>query len=187
MTMNDIDTNGNPIKAKNKKNPFADQMRPTEQLLWTDSKARPSMWGSLAGIGVFILIIAVSVGFGIMSDKTLKNEDKIGIAVVIVGGTLAIAAVVLVLMSLYRLLTGGRRPEQAYAITNERLLYRSKKTVSSIPLEKLPSVSLFLGDGTKGTFSFGAFFPMWSDVENAIEVKHMMDDAQKQRLQKIAK
>ena len=187
MTMNDIDTNGNPIKAKNKKNPFADQMRPTEQLLWTDSKARPSMWGQLVGVGLFIVIIAGSVGFGVISDKSLKDADKIKIAAVVIGGTLAIAAVILVLMGLYRLLTGNRAPEQAYAITNERLLYRSKKTVSTIPLENLPSVSLFLGDGTKGTFSFGAFFPMWSDVENAIEVKHMIDDAQKQRMQRISK
>jgi len=183
--MNNIDTNGEP--AKRKKNPFAEQMRPTEDILWLGVKARRGLWGQVASVGVIVAVVGVSVGLGVISDKTLQDTERIKIAALIVGGAVVIAALLLLVIGLYALLTRNRPPEQAYAITNERLLYRSKKTVSTIALEKLPSVSLFLGDGTKGTFSFGAFFPMWSDVENAIEVKHLMDDAQKQRMQRIGK
>jgi hypothetical protein len=175
-------------KEKNgKPHPFAGQLRPTEEVLWLSVPSQPgSSFLYQAGLyGVMLLVVAGIIGFSVLSDKSLKTEEQIKIVSLAVGATAVVIVVILLVRGLYGLLTRNRPPERAYAVTNERLLYRNKKNVSSIPLEHVPSVSLFLGDGDKGTFSFGALFPMWPDVEDAIRIKHLIDDAQKKRMQKL--
>lgn len=174
-------------KAKGQQNPFADQIRPTEQVLWLFAPTQPRL-SFLYEFFLYLIILAVIGGiiaYSVSTDRSLDEQERIDIIMVVVGGTAAAMAVIAVIRGLYRLVTRNRLPELAYAVTNERLLYRNKKNVSSIPLEHVPSVSLFLGDGSKGTFSFGALFPMWPDVEDAIRVKHLIDDAQKKRMQKL--
>jgi len=169
-------------KSKGKTHPFAGHLRPAEEVLWLSSPAQPGAWNQLLILGGIIAVVAVSVGIGVMTDNDLNTDDRVKIVAVLGGGSLALAVLYLLIRGVIKLFTRNRPPERAYAITNERLLYRNKKDVSSIPLEKLPSISLFLGDGTKGTFSFGALFPMWPDVEDAIHIKHLIDDAQKKRI-----
>jgi hypothetical protein len=134
---------------------------------------------------VVIVIVGGIIGYSVMSDKSLRPEEQMNIVVIAVGATAGIIVFVAIIRGLYKLFTRNRPPERAYAITNQRLLYRNRKNVSALPLEHVPSVSLFLGDGGKGTFSFGAMFPMWPDVDDAIRIKHLIDDAQKKRMQRL--
>ncbi len=173
-------------KAKGQKNPFADEIRPTEQVLWLFAPAQAGI-SFLYEFFLYLFILAVVGGviaYSVTTDRSLDQQEQIEIITVVVGATAAIIVVIALIRGLYRLVTRNRLPERAYAVTSERLLYRNKKNVSSIPLEHVPSVSLFLGDGNKGTFSFGALFPMWPDVDDAIRIKHLIDEAQKKRMQK---
>lgn len=173
-------------KTKAKAHPFSGHLRPREEILWMSAPSTPSTGKQqVIAVGVVLVTVLAVMVFALFSDDKVPPEERMPILAVMMGIIVGLLAIWLVLRGLWHLITRSRLPERAYAITNERLLYRSKKDVSSIPLESVPSVSLFLGDGTKGTFSFGALFPMWPDVENAIEVKHMIDAAQKKRLREI--
>lgn len=169
-------------KNKSKSHPFAGYLRESEEVLWMSGQAPDSATRKqMVAMGVTIFGVAAAVAFGLVSDGDMKSDEKLKIFLGVMGLTLVGILGWLLLWGLSRLIRGVRQPERIYAVTNERLLYRSKKSVSSIALEALPPVSLFLGENNKGTFSFGAFFPMWPDVEDAITVKHLIDDAQRQR------
>jgi len=174
-------------KREDKLNPFASDLRPKEEVLWFSVPKQPRLgfWYQAILYLVVLAVIGGIIGFSVISDTSLRPQEQMNIVGLVVGGVGAIMLVILLIQGLYRLFTRNRPAERAYAVTNERLLYRDKKNVASIPLEHLPSVSLFLGDGNKGTFSFGALFPMWPDVDDAIRIKHLIDDAQKKRMQRL--
>lgn len=174
-------------KTKGQTHPFASELRPKEEVLWFSVPKQPGagFWTQAALYLVVLAVIGGIMGFSVISDTSLQPQEQINIVALVVGGTAVVMVIIILIRGVYALFTRNRPPERAYAVTNERLLYRNYKNVSSIPLEHLPPVSLFLGDGNKGTFSFGALFPMWPDVEDAIRIKHLIDDAQKKRMQKI--
>lgn len=174
-------------KEKGKSHPFAGQLNPTEEVLWmsapTPSQPSTAKQQVLA-MGAILLSVVVVLLVGVVSDKTpLFEKFAIVLTVSVIAGVAIL--VVFGVMWVFRRLTQGGLAERAYAVTNERLLYRNGHNVASIPLEHLPSVSLFLGYDNKGTFSFGALFPMWPDVDDAIRIKHLIDDAQKKRMQRL--
>jgi hypothetical protein len=172
-------------KEKGKSHPFAGHLNPTEDVLWMSAPSRPSTAKQqVLAMGAILLGVVILLLVGVVSDKTpLAEKFAIVVTVSVIAGVAIL--VVFGVMWVFRRLTRSNQLERAYAVTNERLLYRNKKNVLSIPLEYVPSVSLFLGDGDKGTFSFGALFPMWPDVEDAIRIKHLIDDAQKKRMQRL--
>src|SRR5688572_15592042 len=138
-------------KAKNETHPFVNELQPTEQVLWFSVPAQ----GGISLIYEFLMYLVVIVivggiiGYSVMSDKSLRPEEQMNIVVIAVGATAGIIVFVAIIRGLYKLFTRNRPPERAYAITNQRLLYRNRKNVSALPLEHVPSVSLFLGDGGK--------------------------------------
>jgi hypothetical protein len=172
-------------KSKSKSHPFAGYLNPMEEVLWMSAPSQPSTAKQqLLAMGAILVGVVMMLLVGVVSDKTpLFEKFAIVMTVSIIAGIAIL--VVFGVMWVFKRLTRSTLPEHAYAITNERLLYRNKKHVSSIPLENLPAVSLFLGNGDKGTFSFGALFPMWPDIEDAIRIKHLIDDAQKKRMQRL--
>ena len=172
-------------KKKGKTHPFAGHLNPTEEVLWMSAPShRSTARQQVLAMGAILLGVVILLLVGVVSDKTpLAEKFAIVVTVSVIAGVVIL--VVFGVIWVFKRLTRGGLPEHAYAITNERLLYRNKKAVSTIPLEQLPSISLFLGDGDKGTFSFGALFPMWPDVEDAIRIKHLIDDVQKKRMQRL--
>jgi hypothetical protein len=137
-------------------------------------------WARFQAAARLIVGLTVALFLVIMfSNMSSMDAVAMGLFVALVIAIMAIPiGLISVVKWLFRRNTG---PDRIYALTNERLLYRSKKSVIDIALEAVPSISLFMSDGTSGTFSFGALFPMWPDVEDAVRVKRLIDEAQKAR------
>lgn len=175
-------------KEKGKINPFIEHLRPTEEILWLFLKARPTLLSRIAAPGLFMVGFVGLFIYG--ATDGLPDIERIKAVSLAIGLIVLIGTFVFIPMGIYALFKRGRSsnhlPEQAYAVTSERLLYRDKKNVTTIALEDLPPVSLFLGGGGKGTLSFGAMFPIWPDVDDAIRIKQLIDDAQKKQMQRIA-
>jgi hypothetical protein len=71
---------------------------------------------------------------------------------------------------------------EAYAVTNERMLYRNRHTVITLPLEKLPHIQMFVGREKKGWLIFEGGLA-WRDIEDVSYVNQLISEAQQRRLQ----
>jgi len=71
-----------------------------------------------------------------------------------------------------------------YAVTNERLLYLPP--FAAISLEDIRSVEVFKDEEAGyDSIQFGALFPVWSHVENALQVMDVIEEARKKRMKAI--
>jgi hypothetical protein len=167
-------------KEKKKSHPFATHLRETEEILWISAESnvisRQRALRMTIGLDIIftvfiILMIAIR---GYFSDFEIMAVISIALV------SLVLVAPIAAIMVFFVIRTQNRT-RQIYAVTNERLLHRMEGDVKTIALEALPPISVFQSDHSKGTLSFGPFFPMWPDVENAATVKKIIEDAKAQR------
>jgi hypothetical protein len=172
-------------KEKSKLNPFAGQLRETEEVLWVAARANTVSWQRAVRMGLGIdIVIAVFIVL-IMAIYQYLRGYSFGAVMGIFVATLVLCIPVTCVI-VFVAVRSIQRTRQTYAVTNERLLYRIEDNVKTTLLEAVTAISLFQGQGAKGTLSFGADFPMWPDVENAAAVKQIIEDAKAQRIQDIS-
>jgi hypothetical protein len=164
--------------------PFGSHLRPTEEIQWMIlSRSRQSVLreGLYTLFGVLALTtIAI---FMAAQREVIRSNSLPGLLHVLseispLGAMIAVPLVLILFFMRESRIYG-------YAVTNERLLHY-KREVSSMALEDIPSITLLPGTGQAMTLNFGSDFPAWPDVIDAVSIKHMIEEAQKQRMQEIA-
>jgi hypothetical protein len=167
-------------KDKVKSHPFAGHLRTTEEVLWMTSDlhlpeqqthaSRYALWG----MGLLLGLILIS------SSRPVNTQLSLLIAC---GG----ASMLIILFGLALWLVSRKwATEEAYAVTNERLLYRRQNKVIAVPLEAVTRIKVYTFQSSTGTLSvFGPYFPGWKHVEEVEHVKEIIEDAQKQRLKDL--
>jgi hypothetical protein len=177
----------NDKKKKNgKPHPFEEHLRDSEKILWMSGPPKLSLWEELKISGFFIffglwLIMAFFVGLVTLQGYTPHRES-------LESAFRLLILITLPLVFVFRWLELRQRsemPERAYAVTNERLLYRLKNNISTIRLEKLEELSVSPGE-VGSTLQFGTDFPRWIEVRDADSVKALIEKTRQQRVQEIA-
>lgn len=172
-------------KEKGKSHPFAGHLCSTEETLWLSSDFRDStFWQqvqtaegrAMISMIVFFVGLMLMVGLAMMPPAMLA---ALALVVLVLS-----TAPVLVVWGVRRALKITPNTRVAYAVTNERLLYRSEQTILDLPLEQVGNISLYQ-TGRSGTLNFGQTFVEWTNVENAANVKHIIEDARAKRLEEM--
>jgi hypothetical protein len=173
-------------KEKGKSHPFVGHLRPTEEVLWLSASTVMSLRNRLMRFGLLYIGVVVTLSIFFASAITPNNASEIfSVLIVVTSIVTALAIPTFIIFMLYHYSRRNRPPERAYAVTNERLLHRRKADVVAMPLEHVPTISLFNGQNGRGTLSFGAFFPMWSDMQDAAQLKTTIEQAQKRRVRDL--
>jgi hypothetical protein len=168
-------------KEKGKAHPFASVLRATEYVLWmstpmdtTTPREILRMVAALdIGMAIFILLmIGIRGYFRWYEIQTLP---------LIALGTLILCLPIACMITFF-IVRSRRTIREAYAVTNERLLYRGEQGIRDIRLEAVTMVSVLPAEGTTGTLSFSPLFPMWPGVEEAAHIKQIIEDAKAQRI-----
>lgn len=171
---------------KEKLQPFAEYLRPDEEILWQYASrvAKPRQADDFSPVSVICFV--GSLGPMILISA-LKPTSTLAYAFVLLAPILAITA-------LYYMRHRYRtRPESfivsACAVTNQRLLNRSDETVIDLSLEEIPTIGISVGKGKgREDFSllyFGDSFPAWAYMPDARAVKSIIEQAQKKRMQRL--
>jgi hypothetical protein len=166
-------------KKKGKIILFASFLRPTEELLW-QSPERVTLRSvmpkfSLSSIGLLIFVIAAIV----IIDRLARESSGFGTFIIL------IVLPALIWVSFIAIYVNGwigqffkiKFPDARYAITSERLFYQRREDIQAEALENIPLIDVL----PDNTLSFGAAFPQWSGLEDAEDVKSIIERAQKER------
>ena len=167
-------------KRKGKFIPFASYLRPTEELLWqtpervTLRSVMPKL--SLSSISLFLFAIAALI----IIDRLAKEDASFGAFMLLVG----VPFIGLLLIGIY--VNGWigqffkiKFPDARYAITSERLFYERGSDLRAESLENIPPIDVL----PDNTLSFSAVFPQWTGLGDAEQVKLIIEQAQKERLE----
>jgi len=172
------------MKEKSKAHPFAGHLHDGEEILWM-SGPPSTQWRDLMALIPIRRFYVISIGLAVLailialvlSDSLHLIPMMLIATAVALGLGLGPGLIETGALMAYNRYTNPPQTE-IYALTDQQVLWRRGDTVSTLPLEHVPSLSLF-GDRT---LSFGAVFPMWSSLEDAQHVKHIIEQARKEHL-----
>jgi hypothetical protein len=163
------------MKSKGKEHPFAGHLQEGETVLWVHTTKSP-LPSSGYLIGGYVLLMLILVPLLISAEQMAVNhpefrlkEFAIFIRVVILGYWIAASA--------YYVWFVFRPFTYAYAITNQRLLYRRLDHVQSLALIDIPQIELLSVKRSSGTLSFGKRFPQWKRIKKAPQVVKIIEKA----------
>jgi hypothetical protein len=171
-------------KEKGKAHPFAGHLRPTEEVLWMSVESRyGAFWrhacatGNASYVPVFVTIAIVFLMFGWSSMPPFM------LAIVVLTLVIAGSSMVFLVWGTQRLIKGPASQITAYAVTNERLLYRSQDRVLDVSLEHIGDMLITRQNNNRATLIIGfrvfVNFVTWLDldIEAAAAVKQIIQDA----------
>lgn len=175
-------------KPKNKDHSFASHLLPSEEILWVSSpvsqmaEQRREVFYALVGtMGLFVVTVLMFARRATAASTTLPLMIHLAYEV-----SPCCALLAMIFLPTLWLLKQRWPTDYDYAATNERLLYRYKDQVETIRLENMPAVSLILTDTTHGTLRFGDSFPGWYDLEDAVQILDLINDAKRQRIEELS-
>jgi hypothetical protein len=174
-------------KAKSRGHPFAGMLNPEEEIVWisppipTRTATKPN---GLITCGFYLvsygLLIALIVSACVWV-LILGNDVVATIPIVIV----AFIVMCMVVMFIGELI--NQKPytleDHFYAVTNERLLYGTSKKPNSLPIEKISKIDLLEREQGRGILVFKEYFMLWPEIEDAAQVKAIIEAARKTRVQ----
>jgi len=163
-------------KVKSKAHPFADHLRRSEKVLWVMPQENISIRiyakGALLRLALLLLVPLL---YALTVALRVRYEDYY---YVILG--------IMIVLSAFAVIGEAARDRlfpHIYALTNERLLSRHRQQVTTYPLEDIQSISIVKDEQQRDSLSFSPYFLIWSGVNNADQVKHMIEEARAMCLQ----
>jgi hypothetical protein len=174
-------------KAKSKGHPFAGMLQPTEDILWisppipTRTVTKPNGLITcgfyLVSYGLLIaLIVSACVWVLILGNDVVATIPMVLVAFIVI---------CMVVMFIGELI--NQKPytleDHFYAVTNEHLLYGTWETFNSLPIEKISKIELLERQQGRGILAFKEQFMLWPEIEDAAQVKAIIEEAKKRRLQ----
>ncbi|MCU0513260.1 MAG: hypothetical protein MUE40_11905 [Anaerolineae bacterium] len=156
---------------------FTALLAPGEQLVWAGGgnpvsirRALLSYARTMAGLAVAVAVLA----------GTSRPRDPLesGLLALLMMAALGAAGAPLVV--LFQMWQRTRLPERLYAVTSHRLLlyHRGQDQVFAALIRDLPPVIAFAGTEGRGTLSFGAAFPNFTDIADSATVHRLIVNLQ---------
>lgn len=164
---------------KNDENPFAGYLYEDEKILWMDGARGirvPNDRKTFGILSLTALIIWVTL---------VSQYRDMSVVVSTTGACVFLIALIYGLTIFWK---PSQSPTQAsskgiYALTNRHLFYWDGESVTEVALEEVPEMLLIPGKGSQGTLTFANVIPAMTNVDDAIYVKTMIDQARKRRLE----
>jgi hypothetical protein len=159
--------------------PFAGYLYEDEHVLWiSTTKSSTESHISEYLFAVYVLLMIILVILLIIAEQMANNDPnfklkEFGVLLRVINAGYWIIGAAYYSWSIFRPF------KYAYAVTNQRVLYRHFDQVQSLFLTHIPQIQLSSLKRSYGTISFGRGFPQWKRIKKAVQVTKIIKQAQK--------